>query len=342
MSAVAAGLISSVATVAVAAPPPPKPTLAQVQQELSKLMAKNSQLVDAFNRAQADVQATQKAATAAQKTAQQAEANFQQARDAVSANVLAQYESGSFSAAGAFLTSQSGQGFLDDLKTLEMISQHNAGVATQLDAARNAALAARTSAKAAYAAAQQRRDAVVKQQSNLDAQFAKYKALLHTLTAQQQFAFNNTLAAPVNAATISMTLSSVAMAHIPGAAKKAVDFAIAQVGKPYIYGDAGPDGYDCSGLTMASYASAGISLPHNAASQYDYGQHISFSSASDLIPKLLPGDLIFYYSPIGHVVIYVGNGQAISASTEGVPIGYIDLNNWDANQITGATRIVSG
>ena len=78
------------------------------------------------------------------------------------------------------------------------------------------------------------------------------------------------------------------------------------------------------------------------SSQYGVGQHISFSSVSDLIPKLLPGDLIFYYSPIGHVVIYVGGGQAVSASTEGVPIGEISLTNWDATQITGATRIVSG
>lgn len=336
--AVAAGVIPSMA---LATPAAPKPTLAQVQSQLSTLVRKNSQLVDAFNKAQTDVTAKKKAAADDQVVAGLAETAFQQARDAVSATVAAQYESGSFSSAGALLTSQNGQSYLDQLNTLSMISEHNAGVASALDAARNAAVVATHNAKTALADAQRRVAALVKQKQNLDGQFAKYTALLNTLTAEQQRAYTNTLAAPVNAATIALTQATVAMMHIPGAAKKAVDFATAQIGKPYSYGAAGPDAYDCSGLTMAAYASAGISLPHSAAGQYGYGQHISFNTVSDLIPKLLPGDLIFYYSPIGHVVIYVGGGQAISASTEGVPIGYIDLNNWDASQITGATRIVS-
>ena len=130
------------------------------------------------------------------------------------------------------------------------------------------------------------------------------------------------------------------MTGVPGAAQKAVGFALAQKGLPYVYGSAGPGSYDCSGLTMAAYAQAGISLPHSAADQYNYGTHIQYSSVNDLMTKLKPGDLIFYYSPIGHVVIYVGGGQAMSASTEGVPIGLIDVAGWDANQITGATRIV--
>jgi cell wall-associated NlpC family hydrolase len=339
MLGIAACVVPTVANEAFAAPPAPKPTLAQVQQELSTLMRKNSQLVDAYNRAQADVTAKQKAAKADQLAAQQADAAFEQAREALSATVAAQYESGSFSAAGALLTSQNGASYLDELNTLNMISEHNAGVAAQLDAARRAANTATEQAKAAVAAAQQRMADVVKQKSDLDAQFAKYTNLLHTLTAAQQTAFTNPMSAQVTAASQALMQASVALANIPGAAKKAVDFAIHQVGKPYVYGAAGPGAYDCSGLTMAAYASAGIALPHSAAGQYDVTQHIPFSSVSDLISKLQPGDEVFYYSPIGHVVIYVGNGQAISASTEGVPIGYIDLNNWDASQITGASRV---
>ena len=72
----------------------------------------------------------------------------------------------------------------------------------------------------------------------------------------------------------------------------AVQFALDQVGKPYVCGAAGPDAYDCSGLTMASWQQGGVSLPHSAADQYNYGHHVSFD-------QLQPGDLMFFYQPIG-------------------------------------------
>jgi len=107
---------------------------------------------------------------------------------------------------------------------------------------------------------------------------------------------------------------------ISGKAGIAVDFAYVQANKPayYGYGDAGPDTFDCSGLTMAAWAKAGKSLPHNAAAQY---------SATARITKdeLEPGDLVFYRS-LGHVGLYVGGGMIIDASREGEPIKKRTMN----------------
>jgi cell wall-associated NlpC family hydrolase len=91
-----------------------------------------------------------------------------------------------------------------------------------------------------------------------------------------------------------------------GRAKVAVDYALAQVGKPYVYGAAGPDSFDCSGLTMAAWGAAGVSLPHSSSGQQGVTRPISAS-------ELVPGDLVFYYSPTSHVGIYIGNGQVVSA-----------------------------
>jgi cell wall-associated NlpC family hydrolase len=93
----------------------------------------------------------------------------------------------------------------------------------------------------------------------------------------------------------------------------AVSFACAQIGKPYGWGQAGPDAYDCSGLTMAAWAEAGVSLPHNAAAQRDV---VSYVDRSDL----RPGDLVFYYSDLSHMGMYVGGGWIVHASRAGVPI----------------------
>jgi cell wall-associated NlpC family hydrolase len=97
----------------------------------------------------------------------------------------------------------------------------------------------------------------------------------------------------------------------PGA--KAADFACKQIGKKYVWGADGPDSYDCSGLTSAAWRSVGVSLPHNA---YQQKQVTSRVSKADL----RPGDLIFMYSDVHHVVIYVGNGWDVAAPTYGEPV----------------------
>ncbi len=90
----------------------------------------------------------------------------------------------------------------------------------------------------------------------------------------------------------------------------AVAYAKAQVGKSYVYGAMGPDSFDCSGLTMAAWKQAGVSLPHSSSAQYASGQQISES-------ELQPGDLVFYYSPISHVGMYIGDGQIVNALNPG-------------------------
>lgn len=98
----------------------------------------------------------------------------------------------------------------------------------------------------------------------------------------------------------------------PGpAAAQAIAFARAQLGKPYVYAAAGPDAYDCSGLVMAAYASAGIYLPHYSGAQYASLPHISMSA-------MLPGDLL-YWGDGGseHVAIYLGDGRILESGGTG-------------------------
>ncbi|MGB9377941.1 MAG: NlpC/P60 family protein, partial [Mycobacteriales bacterium] len=102
------------------------------------------------------------------------------------------------------------------------------------------------------------------------------------------------------------------------AAAIAINAALSQLGKPYVWGAAGPDSYDCSGLMLWSYAQAGVYLPHFSGYQYTSGAHVSIGS-------LIPGDLVFWSyngSPSGihHVAMYIGGGSIIEAPTEGIPV----------------------
>ncbi|MET7438349.1 NlpC/P60 family protein [Streptomyces sp. NPDC004082] len=93
-------------------------------------------------------------------------------------------------------------------------------------------------------------------------------------------------------------------------ADKAIAFARAQVGKPYVWGATGPDSYDCSGLTQAAWKAAGVSLPRTTWDQVDAGTTVPLSD-------IKPGDLVFFYDDISHVGLYIGNGMMIHAPKPG-------------------------
>lgn len=113
------------------------------------------------------------------------------------------------------------------------------------------------------------------------------------------------------AATESADPVSIAPAPAPSErARVAVEAALDQVGKPYQWGAAGPDSFDCSGLTMWSWAQAGVALPHNSGAQYAATTRVDQSDWE-------PGDLIFAGSPIHHVGMYIGNGQMVEAPYTG-------------------------
>ena len=105
---------------------------------------------------------------------------------------------------------------------------------------------------------------------------------------------------------------------------------MAQVGDAYVWAAAGPDAFDCSGLVQYAYAAAGIDLPHSSRMQSTMGSPVSRSA-------LQPGDLLFFYSPVSHVGIYIGNGQMVHASTSGVPVKTAPIDSMGS--FTGARRI---
>ncbi|TDC35078.1 C40 family peptidase [Kribbella albertanoniae] len=98
-----------------------------------------------------------------------------------------------------------------------------------------------------------------------------------------------------------------------GRAKAAVVYALDQIGDPYLWAAAGPDSFDCSGLTMSAWAKAGVALSHSSKAQYNEGRRVSRAD-------LMPGDLLFYFTPISHVSMYIGNGKAVHASRPGKPV----------------------
>lgn len=141
------------------------------------------------------------------------------------------------------------------------------------------------------------------------------------------------------AANIKVPPAGPSRAGIRPDVRKVLTAARSLLGRPYVYGAAGPDSFDCSGFTLYVFKKVGINLPHLASEQAKYGVKV----AKD---ELRPGDLVFfsYYggSTIQHVGIYIGNGKFVHASSKkGVIITPLS-NDYYAKNYKGASRLLPG
>jgi cell wall-associated NlpC family hydrolase len=151
------------------------------------------------------------------------------------------------------------------------------------------------------------------------------KAILDSLTAQQQQAVDTATSTGSGSTTAKYTGPTTTQAD------KAVEFVFDQLGCPYVYGSTGPcaDGFDCSGLVMSAWASAGVTIPRDTYEQWAALPHISESDIE-------PGDLL-YYNGIGHVAMYVGNGMIIDAPQPGQDVEEVSMKeSWYADNFDGA------
>jgi cell wall-associated NlpC family hydrolase len=150
------------------------------------------------------------------------------------------------------------------------------------------------------------------QLAQLIAQEQARRAAAAAAAARARFAANSV----AHSTALRGSSGSDAFANIPlpppsGRAAAAIAFARAQLGKPYVYAASGPDSYDCSGLTMAAWGAAGVSLPHYSGAQYDMLPKVPLDA-------MQPGDLVFWGAGGSqHVGIYIGGGLMIHAPHTG-------------------------
>jgi peptidoglycan DL-endopeptidase CwlO len=296
-------------------------------------------LTERFNAAGEELKATQEKAARAAADLTAAVAALAQAREHVRAVAYGAYTGGRLGPLEAMLTSDSPDELLDRVGTLQTIAAHNNDALGNADRANHEADRAKAAAEQAAADAQAQVELLAAQKEDLDNQIAAYQAEYERLNAEEQRASR---AAAERQAAADQAAADQAAAE-PGAssgqssdpapaappappapaaapatggssaAQTAVDTAMAQLGDPYVWAAAGPDAFDCSGLVQYAYAAAGIQLPHSSSMQSTMGSPVARSA-------LLPGDLVFFYSPVSHVGIYIGNGQMVHASTSGEPV----------------------
>jgi cell wall-associated NlpC family hydrolase len=292
-----------------------------VKANLTKLQSQLDKLSQQYDQVQQQLSVTNQRLAVINKQEAAYAASFATMRQQVGELAVTAYEDGNFNSSLALLSSGSPQQILNRSSILQALSASNNAKISQF-------LVDAKQLNATQTLAQRTQAGIVSLRNNLAGQ----KAAMAKLVSQQQ-----TLVAqltPAQAATVTPgaggTTSAVYTGTTATQAGKAVAFAYSKLGCPYVFGGTGPcgSGYDCSGLTQAAWAAAGVSIPRTSESQWAGLPHVS---------SLQPGD-IMVFNGAGHVGIYIGNNQLIDAPHTGLDVEIVAFTGWYQSTYDGAVR----
>ena len=274
-----------------------EPTVAEIEQQINAIWADAEPLIEQYNAIHEQYQKNLAKQTALQKQIEPLQRQVELGQVRVGILAAHAYKGGQADAFNAILGSGSPDNLAEQLTLLDQLARDQ-----QRQVAGVAAL------KAQYDEQKRPIDEIVAQLAAQDADLAARKKViedqLRKLQALRIKAYGST------GGTGSYRPWPCPSEYLPTAGYKAAQFACSQAGKPYVWAAAGPNSYDCSGLTMASWAKVGVFLPHNAAAQRRSMPYVSRAN-------LQIGDLVFFYTDLHHVAIYVGNGKIMTAPTFG-------------------------
>lgn len=303
-------------TLSSAAPSPQDVRAAK--EKLDALNERLSLLVEQYDQEQVRLAEIQSRLAQVRAEAERARATAERALSDLNARAAQAYQ-GVGSELEILLGAASFAEFSDRLEFLGSLAQANSDVATTAATARQRATWAADQLAMALDEQQQVVAGLREKESEIRGGIAEARALYEDLNRRYHDALAARSAASAASATSSAT---VRVSPPPGGpppapnprAQAAIDAAYSVIGTPYQWGGSSPEtGFDCSGFTMWAWAPAGVSLPHSSQMQYDVLPHVARED-------LQPGDLVFFYSPIHHVGIYVGGGRMIDSPHTGTVV----------------------
>ncbi len=288
----------------------PRPTRAQAQKQLNKLNEQMDQEVEKYNQNGEKLKVAKKKYTTATKASKREQAAFEEQRSKIAQMAATAYKNGDSADVTGFVGSKDPQAILDQAAVFSHLSHERSSQLTQFLATAQRLRREQSQAKAAYEEVKQKQEELAKKKKDLDEKVEKQKALLRRLGGGTSSG---------GGSGSSGGTGGTYNGPASGAPRAALDFAYAQLGKPYQYGAEGPGSYDCSGLTMKAWAAAGVNITRTTNSQYAATKRVAKSN-------LQPGDLVFF-SGLGHVGMYVGGGKMIHAPRTGKNVEIVNITS---------------
>ncbi|MEU0968838.1 NlpC/P60 family protein [Streptomyces sp. NPDC005917] len=307
----------------------PQLTPAQVKTKVDQLYKEAEAATQKYDGAREKSDAEQRRLNALQDESARKQEKLNSAREALGSAAAAQYRAGGIDPAWQLALSSDPDRYLDDAAFAERAGARQAGAVARVRQQLREIERLRGAAHVELTSLRSRQAELKRQKTAISGKLGEARRLLDRLAPQQRAAVTAGRASR-SASDARATLAPGSVAAPDSRAAAAVAYAYAKLGSPYVWGATGPNAFDCSGLAQAAYRSAGVSIPRTTYAQINAGRRVSRS-------ELQPGDLVFFYSGISHVGIYIGNGQMIHAPNPSAPVRIAPI---DEMPLAGATRVV--
>ncbi|EGX61047.1 secreted protein [Streptomyces zinciresistens K42] len=312
----AAGAVSLLPTQSQAAP---KPTVDEVRKQVEQLYEEAEAPTEEYNAVREEQKKLQGEVDSAQDRLARKQQEINELREKIGPLAAAQYRSGGIDPSVQLFLSGDPDDYLDRAEMLGRTSDRQAEALRAMQSMQREIAQERATAAQQLKALEETRAKAAEKKEEVQAKLTKARKLLNSMTAAQRARMEADQEREDATAGVSDSASTY-NGPASGRAKAALDFAYAQLGKPYEWGSTGPDSYDCSGLTGAAWRAAGVSLPRTVKQQYDAGRKVAKSD-------LQPGDIIYWYNDNQHNGMYVGNGKAIHAPRTGKNVEIAPLDS---------------
>ncbi|MFG2310400.1 NlpC/P60 family protein [Streptomyces sp. NPDC048566] len=318
----------------------PRLSPAQVKAKVDALYKEAEVATEKYNGAQEKADTAEKHLRTLRDEAARKQDRLNTTREKLGSMAAAQYRSGGIDPAVQLALSDDPDRYLDGAAFAERVGTRQAAAVSEVREQLREIAQLREAADSELTSLKARQTELKQRKKTVTGKLAAARSLLARLSPEERarYAEQGGQSAGQRASRSSArdlpATSGGAETGAPSAAPDsraaaAVSFAYSKLGSPYVWGATGPDAFDCSGLTLAAYRSAGVSLPRTTYAQINAGRRVARS-------ELQPGDLVFFYSGISHVGIYVGDGQMIHAPNPSAPVRLAPI---DQMPFAGATRV---
>lgn len=301
------------------------PSPDDIQRELTTASDTLEITIERFNAARDEVRQTEGRLAAATAQLAPLQAAAERGQQVIGEIASSAYRSEGVSSVNALLSATSSDVLIDQLAVLRHLATSRAREVAEAVAARDRYAAEQLALQALAAQQRARVDDLNSQRTVIETRIGQLEQLRGRASRSQSNGRSPASTQPRQPSPAQADPPPVVGAS---GASAAVRFVYAQLGKPYRWGAEGPDSFDCSGLTMAAWAAAGVGLPHSAAGQFGVVRRVDRAD-------LRPGDLVFYYRDVHHVGMYIGAGRIIDAPRTGERIA---MRQIDFVPITGYGR----
>ncbi|GAB3114137.1 C40 family peptidase [Streptomyces calidiresistens] len=321
----------------------PNPTKDEVKERVDELYEQVTEITEEYNGAKEREGEIKERAEELQEAVARGQEELNELRNSLGSVATAQYRNGGLAPSMQLFLSADPDGYLEQASTLGQVTAKQAEALRTIESKQRTLAQQRAEAGEQLEALESTREEIKAKKDRIQGKLTEAQTLLNRLTEEERRQLAEAEAAEQaraaeaaqratrseertdlggsGAATASTQQTApTTTAGGSGRAQTALSMAQSKVGSPYVYGSAGPSTFDCSGLTSWAYAQAGISLPRTSQAQANAGTRVSQS-------ELQPGDLVFYYSGISHVGMYVGNGQIVHAPRPGSSVHYAGVNS---------------